>query len=140
MADCFNQFVGKFIAFNINNVHFRVCPGDFVANGIKQMRFPKTGITVNEQRVVQGCRFICHSHGSRVRKFIGRAYYIGVESKFVIIVDCRCVVVLFFNNTYFFRCAYANLNLLSENLFESFIEQVPVIVSQCLAVELVWNL
>ena len=71
--------------FGINNVHVWERTGDFIADGIKQVRLAQPGVSIDKQRVVKRCRLCGNGHGGSVGKFVGGADDEGVKGKFIIL-------------------------------------------------------
>ncbi len=139
VADCLNQLIGKFVAFDVDDVHIRVSPADFIPDGIKQVRFSKAGISVDKKRVIKCRRFACDSHGCSVRKFIGRADDKGIKRKLIVFVLRGFFLFLLFNLVSFLRRHQADLNLLAENLPECFFNHILIIMENRLPMKFVWN-
>ncbi len=125
--DRFDQLVGKLVALNIDNVHVWVIMSDLIADGVKQMGFSQTGVSVNEQGIVERGRFACHGHRGRMSKFIGRTHNKGFERKFIVFT---VLAGLFFG----FRCLFlfrnhqSDLDILAENLPKSLFQKVHIIM------------
>ena len=58
----------------VHNAEFGVSSANDIADCVQKMRFPKTGLPINEEWVVVFCGVIGNGNGSSMRKFVGRAY------------------------------------------------------------------
>ena len=73
MLDRVNQFVGHILALGVSDFEGRERIPDGVGDGVNQMRLAKSGIAVNQQRIVIFRRHIGDVLTGGVGQFIGRS-------------------------------------------------------------------
>ena len=82
-TDGSNQFIGKFLAFDIDDVGFRTAFFDFAGNSVQKMCLSKAGPAVNKQRVIGIARVLSNCAAGCLRKFVGASYNKGGEGVFI---------------------------------------------------------
>ena len=73
VADGRDQLVCEFVAFDVDDVHLRAVFLDFIKNRVEQVRFAKSRIAVNKQRIVKLGGFRRDGEAGRVRKLVAGA-------------------------------------------------------------------
>ncbi len=71
--DARDEFIGKVLAAGVEDLGVGIVPGDLVADGVKQMRFAETRVTVDEQGVVRLRGAFRHRERRRVSKAVAAA-------------------------------------------------------------------
>ena len=84
LLDARDEFVGEVFAAGVEDLGVGIVPGDAVADGIKQMRFAETRVTVDEQRVVGLPRRVGDGERCRVREGVGGTDDEGVEGQLIV--------------------------------------------------------
>ena len=141
VADGFDQLVGEFVAFDVDDVHLRMPSCDLVADGIEQVGFPEAGIAVDEQRVVERRRLCGDRHGSRMRKFVRRPHDERVEGELVVVVLGRGVLfLLLLRGGHVLRHADLHLDARPEDLGHRVVQKIHIAPVQRLPVEFIRRL
>ena len=76
-----NQFVGKLVTLDVDNLGIRLLLTDAVGNGIQQMGLTHAGRAVDKQRVVHITGMVADGDGSRMGKAVGRAHHEIIKIK-----------------------------------------------------------
>ena len=64
ITDCFDNFIDKGLTGNVYDSLGIIPVNNIIANCMHQMSLPKTGSSVNKERVVNITRFLCNLKGS----------------------------------------------------------------------------
>lgn len=73
--DCFDQLIGKILAFDIDGVGIGIVFGNFIGNSVKKMGLAQPGATVDEQWVISPRQDWWPPPGSRM----GKIYWTGLR-------------------------------------------------------------
>ena len=86
VADIMDQLVRKMLAAGVQHGFPRTLRLDLVHDGGEQMRFAKTGMAVDEQRIIRFAGIVCNIEGRRVGEAVGRTDDEVVERIVVIVI------------------------------------------------------
>ena len=134
----FDKFISEIITLNIYNFFFRAVCFDFTSDGIKQVSFSKSGITVDEKRVI-GIAWVCRNcKWCSVGKFIRWTDYKGIKCKFVVSIKNTFVKLFLFLIDFLWN-SKADVNTRAKDAFKGIIKQGHIASCQGLAVKIARN-
>ena len=92
-SDGFNHFIGKLFTCDVQNTHIRILFQNIVSDGMHQMRFTKSGTSVEKQGIVDRARSFCDSDAGRLCKTVIGADNKGIKAVFYVKVCVFCLEV-----------------------------------------------